>query len=511
MNTLRTAVRTAISEAESNGIMYQISQKYGVVGDTDSYKLSHICQYINGADMMTSYIESRGGLHDKVVWYGLQLIIKEYLLQRLTHEQVDNMIEWIKGHMMATEDTPWLISLETAFRTVVDEYDGYMPVRISAAPEGLVIPVKNVLAVIETTVPDARIFSLVSYIETRVLGVWSPTTVATISYHLRQEIYKRLVETADDADAEIAFKLHDFGSRGTTSQTQAAFAGSGHLVSFMGTDTTVAIMAAELAYNCPMAGFSIIASEHSTTTTHGRYGEEGFISNVFDNAAKPGAIFATVADSYDVISFIRNIVPKFKDRLIESEATWVIRPDSCDPIKMPIQCLIELEKVMGCTINSKGYKVLNNVRVIQGDGITPKDVVKILDAAIALGYSATNLAFGMGGGLLQKNDRDTQKFSMKCSAVRVNGEWMDVYKNPAVYDDNWNLIEDEISFKKSKKGRLELLQYDDEQSGVDYKTVRATEVDQFPGWKPMLEPVWDTGNLLRDMTFDEVRSNAGTF
>jgi len=456
--------------------------------------------------MMSSYIESRGGLHDKVVWFGLQLIIKEYLMQKLTHEQVDNTIKWIKGHMFATDETPWLISLETAFRTVVDEYDGWAPIRIKAAPEGLVIPVKNVLAVIETTVPDTRIFSLVSYFETKILRVWSPTTVATNSWHIREAIYENLVETADAPDAEIPFKLHDFGSRGTTSGEQSAFAGAGHLVNFMGTDTTLAIMAAEIGYDCEMAAFSIFATEHSTTTTHGRYGEEGFVSNVFDHAAKPGAIFATVIDSYDAINFIRNIVPKFKDRLIESGATWVIRPDSCDPIKMPIQCVIELEKVMGVTINEKGFKVLNNVRVIQGDGIVPANVVEILDALIALGYCASNMAFGMGGGLLQKNDRDTQKFSMKCSAIRVHGEWCDVYKNPAVYDDDWNLIEDEVSFKKSKKGRLELLSKDG-----NYVTVREDDVDLWSGWEPMLEPVWDTGVLLRDMTFDEVRSNAGTF
>lgn len=492
--------------------MYQIRQKYGAVGDTDSYKLSHICQYVNGADMMVSYIESRGGKYDRVVWYGLQLIIKEFLMQRLTQTQADNMIEWVKEHMFVTDETPWVISLKTAFQTVIDEYDGFVPIRISAAPEGLVIPVKNVLAVIETTVPDARIFTLVSFIETKILRVWSPTTVATISWHIREAIYEKLVETADDPDAEIPFKLHDFGSRGTTSLEQSAFAGSGHLVNFMGTDTTVAIMAAEIGYGIRMAGFSIFATEHSTTTTWGRYGEEGFVSNVFDHAAKPGAIFATVADSYDVISFIRNIVPKFKDRLIESGATWVIRPDSCDPIKMPIQCIIELEKVMGCTINKKGFKVLNNVRVIQGDGIEPEDVTKILNAVIALGYCASNMAFGMGGGLLQKNDRDTQKFSMKCCAIRVHGEWQDVYKAPATYDDDWNIIEGEVSFKKSKKGRLELLRSNtDGLFEPEYKTVRADEVDQYPGWSPMLEPVWDTGNMLRDMTFDEVRANAGTF
>jgi nicotinamide phosphoribosyltransferase len=274
----------------------------------------------------------------------------------------------------------------------------------------------------------------------------------------------------------------------------------------MGSDTTAAIMAAELGYNERMAGYSIFATEHSTTTTHGRFGEAGFVSNVFDHAAKPGAIFATVIDSYDAIAFIREIVPKFKDRLIESGATWVLRPDSCDPVKMPIQTVVELDKIMGSVVNSKGFKVLNNVRVIQGDGIGPDDVKQILKELMALGYSASNIAFGMGGGLLQKNDRDTQKFSMKCSAVMVNGEWHDVYKNPAIYDDDWNKIEGE-TFKVSKAGRLEL--FFNRETG-EYATAREDSTE-YDGWARMLELTYENGDLVRDMTFAEVRANAGTF
>ena len=228
---------------------------------------------------------------------------------------------------------------------------------------------------------------------------------------------------------------------------------------------------------------------------------------MFDAYAHPGAIFATVIDSYDAINFLRNYTPLFKDRLIESGATWVLRPDSGDPIKMPVQCVIELEKVFGTTVNKKGYKVLNNVRVIQGDGIVPEQVTEILNNLMELGYSASNMAFGMGGGLLQKNNRDTHKFALKCSAVRVNNVWQDVYKDPSVYDEDWNVVETE-SFKASKAGRLELVY----NAGLDeYKTVREEEVAGLgPEWKSLLETVYEDGYLVRDMTFDEVRANAGT-
>lgn len=492
------------TQAEQNGIIYQIRQKYGVVGDTDSYKLTHAPQYVKGGDKMISYFESRGGLYDRVMNFGAEMIAKEYLLQRLTHEQVDNMIAWAKKHMNGN----MVDDLEIALRAVVDERGGRLPIRIRNAKEGLMIPIRNVILTIETTVADPRFFSIVSYFETKLVRVWSPMTVGTTSYYVREAIYKALVQSADEPDAEIPFKFHDFGSRGVGGMEVAAFAGAAHLVSSMGTDTTVAVQAIEFAYGLEMAGFSIPASEHSTTTTHGREGEIPLVEQMFDAYAKPGAIFATVADSYDIINFIRNITPLFKDRLIESGAMWVIRPDSGDPIKMPIQCVIELEKVFGTTVNSKGYKVLNHVRVIQGDGIVPAQVTEILNALMNLGYSASNLAFGMGGGLLQKNNRDTHKFALKCCAVRVNGEWRDVYKDPSVYDENWNKIESQ-SFKASKAGRLELV-YNSKTD--EYKTVRLEEVFGLgPDWKMALETVYEDGYMVRETPFEEIRRNAGTF
>lgn len=492
------------TEAEQLGIMYQIRQKYGVVADSDSYKLTHAPQYPDGATAMRSYIESRGGLYDKVLWFGMQLIVKEYLLQRLTQTQADNMIAWATEHMGGNITNDLKIALDA----VVNELGGRLPIRIRTAPEGLLIPTKNVLAVIETTKEDRRFFSLVSYFETKLIRVWAPSTVATTSYYVRQTILKALERSADAPLAEIPFKLHDFGARGVSSGESAAFVGAGHLVSFMGSDTHLAMMAVEVAYACRMAAFSIPASEHSTTTTWGRNGEVKLVKRMFQAYGKKGAIFATVADSYDIIHFLRNITPQFKETLLSSEmAFWVVRPDSNDPIKMPVQCVIELEKVFGCTVNSKGYKVLNGVRVIQGDGISPPDVDKILDLLMSLGYSASNMAFGMGGGLLQKNNRDTQKFALKCCQIKVDGVWLDVYKEPSEYNDNWERIE-KVSFKKSKRGNLELMY---NPLTKEYATKHSENADQFGAeWNSILETTYEDGYIVREYTFDEVRHNAGT-
>ena len=107
----------------------------------------------------------------------------------------------------------------------------------------------------------------------------------------------------------------------------------------------------------------------------------------------------------------------------------------------------------------------------------------------ARGLSADNVAFGMGGELLQKINRDTQKFAMKASAICINGEWRDVYKDP-ITDPG----------KRSKRGRLALI--NDEQG---YRTVREDELED---QRNALEKVFRNGDVLVDWTFDEVRERA---
>ena len=49
----------------------------------------------------------------------------------------------------------------------------------------------------------------------------------------------------------------------------------------------------------------------------------------------------------------------------------------------------------GTTVNSKGYQVLNHVRVIQGDGINEDTIRQILQNLLIDGFSAENVAFGL--------------------------------------------------------------------------------------------------------------------
>jgi nicotinamide phosphoribosyltransferase len=373
-------------------------------------------------------------------------------------------------------------------------------VRIRAVPEGSVIPTHQALVTIESTDPEAS--WLPSYLETLLLRLWYPVTVATTSWQVRRTILQYLERTSDDPAGQISFKLHDFGARGVSSAESAGLGGMAHLVNFLGTDTVSGVLAARAFYGEPMAGYSIPAAEHSTITSWGREHEVDAYRNMLKRFAKPGGLVAVVSDSYDIYHAITEHWGKtLRDEVIASGATIVVRPDSGDPVEVVHRCVSLLNDAFGSTVNAKGFRVLNHVRVIQGDGVNPESIRAILERITGAGYSADNLAFGMGGALLQKLTRDTQKFALKCSAIRIEGAWRDVWKDP-VTDQG----------KTSKRGRMTLVRHREYGS---YRTVALPDdavslaPDALePGWEEGMVTVWENGELRRDWTFAEVRERA---
>lgn len=138
-----------------------------------------------------------------------------------------------------------------------------------------------------------------------------------------------------------------------------------------------------------------------------------------------------------------------------------------------------------CCIESKNIVV----RLIQGDGVCAASIEAILAEMKARGLSAENVAFGMGRELLQKVNRDTQKFAMKASAICVNGKWHDVYKDP-ITDQG----------KRSKKGRLALIRLNGKLQTVNRDTI--------PTGANELVTVFRNGKLLVEYTLAEVREMA---
>jgi nicotinamide phosphoribosyltransferase len=430
---------------------------------------------------MFSYLESRGGKYSQTVFFGLQYIMQQYLTKSITVEMVEEEKMFAVMHGERFNYEGW--------KYIATDLNGKLPVRIRAVAEGVVVPTSNILMSVESTDPKA--FWVVSFLETLLMRVWYPITVATQSFHIKQLIKSYLIQTADAPDQEINFKLHDFGSRGVSSQESAGIGGAAHLVNFMGSDTVMGVYYANKFYHHEMAGFSIPAAEHSTMTMWGKENETEAYRNILKAYGKPGALVAVVSDSYDLYNAVENIWGgTLKNEVISSGATIIIRPDSGNPAEVVLKTLQLLDSKFESTYNTKGYKVLNNVRVIQGDGINQDSIREILEAATKAGFSATNIAFGMGGALLQQVNRDTQKFAFKCSAAKVNGKLVEVYKDPVT-----------DSGKRSKKGLLDLVY-------LNGKFQTVSGIDKLGS---VLKVVYENGKIIKETNLTKVRETANMF
>jgi len=454
--------------------------------NADSYKYSHFAQYPPETAAISAYIEARpGGLQDHVLFFGLQMFLKDYLSRAITMADVDEAEELILAHGLPFHRSGW--------ETIVTRHAGMLPLLIEALPEGMVVPTGTPMVQVRNTDPD--FFWLPTFLETALLrAVWYPSTVATISHGTRKIISASLQRTCDDPESVLPFRLHDFGARGTTSLEQAGLGGVAHLVSFLGTDTVSALVAARRFYHEPMAGFSIPAAEHSTMTSWGEDRETEAYRNMLTQFAGPGKTVAVVSDSYDLYRAVRKIWgEELKAEVEASGGTLVVRPDSGDATRVPVDTVEMLGEIFGFSLNGKGYKVLNPaVRVIQGDGITPATIRVILGRLEDRGWSAENIAFGMGAGLLQKVNRDTLRFAMKANARQdKDGDWHGINKHPKTDPG-----------KASKRYRQAVVMDSGTPVGVALKDIG----DRIN----LLQPVWNDGKLLKDWTFAEIRALAAT-
>jgi|RhiMethySRZTD1v2_1073278.scaffolds.fasta_scaffold54241_2 nicotinamide phosphoribosyltransferase len=454
--------------------------KNNVILRTDSYKSSHFLQYPPGTSAMYCYLESRGGRYGRTVFFGLQYLLKEYLCGSVvSREDVEEAATFFAAHGEPFPRAGW--------ERIAIVHGGRLPIRISAVPEGSVVPTHNLLMAVEST--DPEVFWLPGWLETMLVrGSWYPITVATQSFHIKTRIWEYLAETANDPRSELPFKLHDFGARGVSSAESAGIGGMAHLVNFQGSDTVEGVRFANHYYRQPMAAFSIPAAEHSTITSWGREGEVDAYRNMVRRFGGPGKLVACVSDSFNIWNAVEQLWgDELRDEVKASGATVVIRPDSGHPPDVVLKCLQILERKLGMEKNLRGFKVLPSYfRLIQGDGVNEDSIAEILAVMKAHGYSASNIAFGSGGALLQKLDRDTMRFAFKCSEVTVDEKPRPVFKDPVT-----------DSGKRSKSGRLSLVRRDGE-----YVTVQGDAQNN------ELKTVFENGEVLAETTLDQVRARA---
>ena len=459
---------------------------YNPILSTDSYKLSHAFAYPDNVTGMFSYIESRTNGRDIIVPFGLQMWLQKFMTIKVTMSHINEAETFAEMHGEPFSRTAW--------EKVVREYDGYFPLTIRAVPEGTPVRSGNALVTIKCEDPD--LFWLCSYIETSLLrGFWYPTTIASMDYDIKQEI-KRFYEISGADLNLLPFSYHDFGGRGVTSAEQAEIGGAAHLVNFMGSDTIEGVRAANTYYNETMSAFSVPATEHSVQCSFGngdRESEIKYLRHVIKNLAKPGGIVSVVIDGYDVYRATEILCTELRDEIIASGAKIVFRPDSGDMLEVIPRILRMQEMAFGAVVNEKGYKKINHVGIIQGDGVDHMAIKTVLGNILAMNYSADNVIFGSGGSLLQKVSRDSYNFAMKASAILVDDNWVGIAKNP-ITDPG----------KKSKEGVLTLVR---SRMTNQISTARI-DLGLNEEFEDIMVTIYDHGKLENITTLSEIRIRA---
>jgi len=449
----------------------------------DSYKNTHF--YEQAVKELLAYFESRGGEYPFTEFFGLQGILIEHFvgkffnLQNLNDMREDCDIHFYKGFPFKYD----------GWKYILDKYDGRLPVEIKAVKEGSIVPVSNVLYTVRST--DEKVVWIEQWMETVLQHVWYPTTVATKD-RMCKELYAQFLAETADTMAALPFQLHDFGFRGTTGVQAAGRGGAAHLLNFLGTDTMVGMDYLNQYYGAPrVSGFSVPATEHSMFTIKGKAGEAEQVGAALREY--PKGIISLVGDSYNIFNFTKEILGRqYRDLIRAREGKVVVRPDSGDPVVQVPQLFDLLAESFGIRENSKSYKVLAPcVGLLWGDGMDYYSIKALLTAIKAAHYSTENVVNGMGGGLLQKLNRDTQKFAIKlCNAV-IGDVDTPVSKDP-VTDHG----------KASKGGRLVLLKQD------RGRWVTVTETRAIGVTGNELETVFLNGEMKRFQTLDEIRKIA---
>ena len=384
---------------------------------TDSYKAGHFMMYPDALKMV-AYGEFRAGFggdkeDTRIVAYGIRYLIENFVSKQWTQKDVDDAALFYSTHNAPFfTDYPFPKDLFSKF---VNENNGYFPVKMQALLEGTVIHAHVPVYQITAEAPYAK---LVTFLETLLTWVWYPSTVATLSRRARDAVEDAFEKSVDGGKESplLGSKLHDFGFRGCTGAEQAIIGGCAHLLNFEGSDTMAAAYYAQFTLNNgkPVA-MSVPASEHSVMTAWAT--EKEAIEVMIDRFGGGNGVLSIVMDSYDYVHALEEILPAVASKKIAKGGFLVLRPDSGDPAEAVLQGLAAGEKVFGVDVNQKGYKVVRGCGVIQGDGINLATMKLILEAVLKAGYSAQCVTFGMGGGLLQKVNRDTMSFATKLSHI----------------------------------------------------------------------------------------------
>lgn len=475
----------------------------------DFYKAVHAEMLPKNITKSVSYFTprmSRVKRWDKVVMFGLQGVIKTYLIDYFNEEFFDKPFEEIiyeyKRIMDASlgKDAYKIDKIESLHKL------GYLPIEIVALPEGTIVPMHVPMFGITNTHKDFAWLpqSLESLISAE---MWHPMLAATVGMTYRGIVNHYYDLTCED-NIPRSKALGAFDFRGEECLESAVKAGAGWCLSFLNTATVPTIPYLEKNYFCDCTKESVAygspSTEHSVMcSNYAVDGDEITLLRRLLTEIYPNTSFSAVLDSYDYWNIIDNILPQLKTEIMNHNGCMLMRGDSGDCVEVVTKTVFKLWEEFGGTVNSKGYKVLDpHVKAIYGDSITVQRCEEIYRILMKNGFACSNVALGVGSfsfqcieedGVLKPFTRDTFSSCIKATYCEINGKPFPIFKNPK-----------DGGFKKSQKGCCRVYTRCD---GSIYYEDELTWEQAIKSGKHgnMLIPVFKDGELLKEQSLKEIR------
>lgn len=481
----------------------------------DTYKQVHQDQYPKSLKKLVSYwvprksMFSEHGDYNKMVFFGLQAFIQEYLIDYFNKNFFDMPLNEVINEYTTYMDVQ-LGDGNYNINNVIKLHNlGYLPLAIKALPEGSLVNMG--VPCIEVTNTDEDFAWLVQWIECVLQNeLWKPCNHATIGhmyYKLAKLYYGKTVD--DNVDPRNAFA--DFGMRGMSCMNEAIRCSAAWLLSSNKTSTIPALPYIDKYYDAECKknniGKGAISTEHSVMgANYALDGDERTFVKRLLTETYPYASFSMVSDTYDYWNMVDNILPSLKKEIMEHKGTLFVRPDSGDQFEVVTKTVEKLWMTFGGSLNSKGYKVLDpHIRVILGDGSTLACVRKIWIYLEEHGFAANNVIFGVGafcftaifeGDKMIVNTRDTYGICMKASWGLFDDRELFIFKDPKT---------DTEHLKKSHKGLVLVetdgnnFKYTDELMTEDYMKMLQN------GHKNAMHLVYADGEMFNYETFTTIR------
>lgn len=365
---------------------------------TDCYNLSHSRLKVS-QDWEVSHMYNRA---KGMILFGFKEIVTDILSTKVTMEMIDQA----EGHA----ERMGLKFPREIWERVVNECEGYIPIRVESLQEGTYCPVGTPFAQIQNTVEGFG--EMVTWFESQLMMAYFPSSCATRAFEMRKYLERKRDEFG--YDDSFLWRYHSFGLRGHKSLEDAYFAGTAWNLFLQGTDDFH--IANHMTEGFVMGSISALA--HKVTQ---QFDDEfECFKHTIDATAESGEkIVAMVIDTYNAWNVINNMIVPLCEYAKDKGVHLVFRPDSGDIFEQAVAIHKIAEE-----------NQLTNCSVIIGEGMSFEVAKEYDEKFLDYGVPLNFIAYGIGAGFYKDIDRDYLGWAMKTAFSNGKPRMKVVKSNP---------------------------------------------------------------------------------